>query len=137
MNIAFIADDGKKESMVQLCIAYKEILKNHNLFGTGPTANVIMKNTGLTVQKFLSAYDGGDVQIASRVSYDEIDIVFFLIDHEDPSASNLDTSILLRQCDINNVPIATNIASAEILIHGIEHGDFEWREILREKKKKS
>ncbi|MGN0164339.1 MAG: methylglyoxal synthase [Candidatus Ornithomonoglobus sp.] len=131
MNIAFIAHDNKKELIAQLCTAYEDILSKHNLFATAPTANVIMKNSGLKVRKFLSGYDGGDVQIASRVAYGEIDLVIFIMDHDDDCANDSDVSVLMRQCDIHNVPIATNIATAEIMIHGLEHGDFAWRDIIR------
>ncbi|MDD6762308.1 MAG: methylglyoxal synthase [Clostridiales bacterium] len=131
MNIALIAHDSKKELMVQLCIAYEGILSKNSLFATSPTANIIMKNTGLTVHKFLPGYDGGGVQIASRVAYGEIDLVIFILDHDDNGAMDSDVSVLMRQCDIHNVPIATNIATAEVMIHGLEHGDFAWRDILR------
>ncbi|MGN0181520.1 MAG: methylglyoxal synthase [Candidatus Ornithomonoglobus sp.] len=131
MNIAFIAHDNKKELIVQLCIAYEDILSRHNLFATAPTANVIMRNSSLKVHKFLSGYDGGDVQIASRVAYGEIDLVIFIMDHDDNCANDSDVSVLMRQCDIHNVPIATNTATAEVMIHGLEHGDFAWRDIIR------
>lgn len=133
MNIALIAHGGKKESIIQFCIAYEEILKQHILIATSPTANVIMQNSNLRPFRVLSGYSGGDVQIASRVAYDEIDLVVFLIDHEDEWANDTDVSILLRQCDIHNVPVATNIATAEVLIRGLQQGDFGWREIIHGK----
>lgn len=136
MNIAFIAHDNKKEQMVQLCIAYERIFAQHSLYATSPTANIICENTGLQVYRFLSGYAGGDVQIAARVVYNEIDMVIFLIDHNDSASKDSDVSALLRACDMNNIPLATNIASAEVLIHGLEHGDLGWREIVNPKKRK-
>ena len=133
MNIALIAHDSKKELITQLCISYEQILSQHSLFATAPTANVICENTNLEIYRFLSGYSGGDVQIASRVAYDEIDLVIFFIDHLDSASKDLDVSILLRSCDVHNVPIATNIATAEVLIHGLEHGDFGWRDIIHAK----
>lgn len=131
MNIALIAHDGKKESIIQFSIAYEEILKRHVLIATSPTASVIMRNTNLKVYNVLSGYYGGDVQIASRIAYNEIDLVIFLLDHDDPMASDRDVSILLQQCDIHNIPVATNIATAEVLIRGLQQGDFEWRDIIK------
>lgn len=135
MNIAFIAHDSKKELLVQLCIAYEGTLSEHNLFATMPTANVIMRNTNLSVHCFLSARDGGNEQISARVAYGEIDLVIFMIDHEDAAAEDADVYALLRQCDANNVPIATNTAAAEVMIHGLENGDFAWRDIVRQTEK--
>ena len=134
MNIAFIAHNSKKELLVELCIAYEKVLAQHNLFATGPTANVISENTSLKVYRFLSGYDGGDVQISTRERYNEIELVLFFIDHNDPAATDNDVAVLLRSCDSMNVPIATNLATAEVLIHGLENGDFMWRDIIHEKK---
>lgn len=134
MNIAFIAQNSKKEQMVQLCIAYEQILSQHNLFATSPTANIISENTNLKFYRFLSGYTGGVVQIASRVSYNEMDLVFFFIDHLDKASKEYDVASLLRMCDVHNVPIATNMATAEVLIHGLNHGDLAWRDIVNPKK---
>ena len=135
MNIAFLAHDTKKELITQLCISYEQILSEHSLYATAPTANVISEDTNLQFYRFLSGYAGGDVQIAARVAYDEIDLVIFFIDHKDPASKDPGVATLLRYCDIHNVPIATNIASAEVLIHGLEHGDFGWRDIIKEQNK--
>lgn len=131
MNIALVAHDSKKELLAQLCMAYENILSAHNLFSTAPTANVIMRDTGLKIQKFLSGYNGGCAQISSRVAYDELDIIIYLIDHDDPMAYDPDAQMIIKQCDLSNVPLATNIATAECMIHGLVHGDFAWKEILR------
>ncbi len=134
MNIAFIAHDMKKELMVQFCIAYKGILGKHNLFATDTTGKMITENTGMNVYRFLPGHQGGDQQIGARVVYNEIDLIFFF---RDPSSSDLgepDVMNLLRLCDMHNIPMATNLATAEVLVHGLERGDLDWRDIVNPKK---
>jgi len=132
MNIAFIAHDKKKELMVQICIAYCGVLANHNLFATGTTGKLVAEATGLKVHRFLSGPQGGDQQIGARIAYNEIDMVIFL---RDPitGAHEPDVMPLLRLCDLHNVPIATNVATAEVLIHGLARGDLDWRDIVNPK----
>lgn len=131
MNIALIAHDSKKELMVQFCIAYCGILSRHNLCATGTTGKLVSEATGLEIVKFLSGSQGGDQQIASRISCNEIDL---LLAFRDPITAKPDEpkdSSLLRLCDVHNIPVATNIATAEALIHALERGDLDWREIVR------
>ena len=117
MNIAIIAHDVKKELMTQFCIAYAGILSQHNLCATGTTGKVVSEATGLKIQSFLSGDQGGEQQIASRVACNEID--------------------LLRLCNVHNVPVATNIATAEALIHSLARGDLDWRDIVNPKKQEA
>jgi methylglyoxal synthase len=133
MNIALIANDKKKELMVQFCIAYKGILEQHVLYATGTTGKLIMENTDLKVYRFLSGAQGGDQQIGARIAYDEIDLVLFFRDPSYAESYEPDVFSLLRLCDMRNVPIATNAATAEILIHGLERGDLGWRDIVNPK----
>ena len=128
MNIALIAHDEKKELMVQFCIAYCGILSKHQLCATGTTGKLVSEATGLEVQRFLTGRQGGDQQIGARITYNEIDMVIFLRDPLDPM-SDTDMVGLLRLCDLNNVPMATNVATAEMLILGLERGDLDWRNI--------
>lgn len=132
MNIALIAHDTKKELMVQFCIAYCGVLSKHNLCATGTTGKMVAEATGLNVQRYLSGSQGGDQQIAARISCNEIDLLLFFRDpisvkpHEpEPNDMNL-----LRLCDVHNIPVATNIATAEALIHALERGDLDWRDIV-------
>ena len=134
MNIALIAHDKKKELMVQFCIAYKGILSKHNLIATGTTGGLINETTGLEVQRLLSGPQGGDQQIGAYIAYDEIDLVLFFRDPLTPEAYEPDVSSLFRLCDVHNIPLATNIATAEVLIHGLERGDLDWRDIVNPKK---
>lgn len=132
MNIALMAHDNKKELMIQFCIAYCGILSKHKIFATGTTGKLVSEATGLKIQSFLSGAQGGDQQIASLISCNEIDLLLIFRDinpkpHE-PSEKNL-----LRLCDVHNVPVATNIATAEGLIHSLERGDLDWRDIVNPK----
>ena len=134
MNIALVAHDKKKELMVQFCIAYKGILEKHVLYATGTTGKVVSENTGLNVYKFLSGAQGGDQQIGARIAYNEIDLVLFFRNPLDAASYEPDVFSLLRLCDNNNIPIATNAATAEVLIHGLERGDLDWRDIVNPKR---
>lgn len=134
MNIALIAHDTKKELMVQFCIAYCGILSHHTLMATGTTGKMIEQAAGLDITKFMSGSQGGEQQILSRISYDEIDLLLLFRDPSGHKMGEPDEYELLRLCDAHNIPVATNIATAEVLIHGLERGDLEWRDILREKR---
>ena len=128
MNIAVIAHDSKKELMVQFCIAYCGILSRHNLCATGTTGKLVSEATGLEIQRFLSGSHGGDQQISSRIACNEIDLLLFF---RDPSKTHeINEMNMLRLCDVHNIPVATNIATAEVLIHGLERGDLDWRNIV-------
>lgn len=131
MNIALIAHDSKKELMVQFCIAYCGILSRQNLCATSITGKMIAEATGLRIQRYLAGSQGGAQQIASRISCNEIDMLLFFRDSLSPKAHEPNDMNLLRLCDMHNIPFATNIASAEILIHGLERGDLDWRDIVR------
>lgn len=130
MNIALIANDSKKELMVQFCIAYCGVLSRHRLCATDTTGRLVSEATGLPVAKFYAGSQGGLDQIISRVSCDEIDMILFFRDTIAPDYNETSDQQLLRLCDVHNVPIATNIATAEVLIHGLERGDLDWRAII-------
>ena len=134
MNIAFLAHDKKKELMVQFCMAYKSVLVKHNLFATATTGRLIADNTGLPMTLLLSHKQGGHQQINARIAYNEIDLVLLFTDPNttDPwdDAQIVET---IRHCDRHNVPIATNLGSAEIAIMGLQRGDLDWREMVHTK----
>ncbi len=131
MTIALIAHDAKKELMVQFCIAYCGILSHHTLVATGTTGRTVAEATGLEINKFLAGSQGGSQQIASRIGCDEIDLLLMFRDPLNPKPHEPDEASLLRLCDVHNIPVATNIATAEVLIHGLERGDLDWREIVK------
>ncbi len=133
MNIALIAHDAKKELMTQFCIAYCGILSKHNLCATGITGKLVAEATGLNVVRFLSGAQGGDQQIAARIGYNEIDLLLMFRDPLNKKPSEPNEENLLRLCDVHNIPVATNIATAEALIHSLERGDLDWRDIVNPK----
>lgn len=130
MNIALIAHDKKKELIVDLCIAYKAILQRHDLYATGTTGSFIIEGSGLPVYCFSPGPLGGAQQVAARVSLNEMDLVIFLRDPVTARDYEPDLNSLLRLCDMNNIPFATNIATAEMLIKSLERGDLSWRELI-------
>lgn len=130
MNIALIAHDTKKELMVQFCIAYCGVLSKHNLCATSTTGKMVAEATGLNVQRYLSGSQGGDQQIAARISCNEIDLLLFFRDPISVKPHEPNDMNLLRLCDVHNIPAATNIATAEALIHALERGDLDWRDIV-------
>ena len=132
MNIALIAHDKKKELMVQFCIAYCGILAKHNLCATATTGKLIAEATGLVIDRYLSGQQGGDQQIGARIAYDEIDMVVFLRD-VNSFGNEPDGDAMIRLCDEQNIPIATNLATAEMLVLGLARGDLDWRELVRKK----
>lgn len=129
MDIAIIADDTKKELAVQFCTAYCGILSKHNLCATGVTGKYISDSTGLVIERLFPGSSGGSDQIGSRVAFDEIDLLLFFRDAAIPCNSEADNT-LLRLCDLHNVPVATNIATAEVLVRALERGDLDWRELV-------
>lgn len=129
MNIAIMSHDNRKDLMVQFCTAYAGILSQHSLYATNTTGHMVAEATGLKVHCFLSYAHGGSQQIGARIAYNEIDMVLFF---SDPQSSDLDPDLkyINQMCDQYNIPFATNAATAEILIHGLERGDLDWREII-------
>ncbi|MDR1240823.1 MAG: methylglyoxal synthase [Oscillospiraceae bacterium] len=132
MNIALIARERKKELMIRFCIAYKSILSKHNLFATAGTAR-IAKTSELDLVAFLSGTLGGYHQISSKISCGEIDVVFFFRDAHSNSYVDQGEIELLKNCDFCNIPLATNIATAEVLVRGIENGSLDWRNLANQK----
>ena len=130
MEIAIIAADVKKEIMTQFCIAYCGILSKHNLCATSITAKYISEATGLKIERLLTGDQGGEQQIATRVAYDEIDILRCFRDTRPDAPIKEEEEQLLLACDRYNIPVATNIATAEVLITALERGDLDWRGFL-------
>ncbi|MBQ3015485.1 MAG: methylglyoxal synthase [Clostridia bacterium] len=130
MDIAIIADDNKKELMIQFCTAYCGILSRHHLCATHTTGKFISEATGLEIETFLMGSSGGMEQIASRISYNEIDIVFYFRSTDPAKEIHDYESTLLRLCDVHNVPLATNIATAEALVIALDNGSLNWRELI-------
>ncbi len=133
MTIALIAHDSKKELMMQFCTAYCRVFSKHRLVATGTTGKLVSEATGLPIQRFLSGAHGGDQQIASRIACNEVDLLLFFRDPINAKPSEPNEMNLLRLCDVHNIPVATNIATGEVLVHGLERGDLDWRDIVNPK----
>ncbi len=131
MNIAFIAHDAKKKLMQNFCIAYRGILAKHDLFATGTTGRLIEEVTNLGIHKYLAGHLGGSQQIGAAIEANEIDLVIFLRDPLTQKVHEPDVNNVMRLCDMHNIPIATNLATAELLIKSLDRGDLEWREMYK------
>lgn len=134
MNIALMAHDNKKDLMVQFCTAYAGILSKHTICATNITGRMVAEATGLPVHLFLARVHGGTEQIGARISYNEIDLVLLFNDPNDEKSCE-NVSYISRLCDLNNVPFASNVATAEMLVLGLGRGDLDWREIMYPKNK--
>ena len=130
MDIAIIADDNKKELMAQFCIAYCGILSRHHLCATDTTGRYISDATGLEIETFMPGSVGGTEQINSRISYNEIDLVFYFRSTDPTEIPSEAENNLLRLCDVYNIPLATNIATAEVLVQALDAGSFNWRDFV-------
>ncbi|MDF2961760.1 MAG: MgsA [Paenibacillus sp.] len=134
MKIALIAHDRKKEEMVNFVTAYEPVFKHHQLYATGTTGTRIMDSTKLQVHRFMSGPLGGDQQIGAMVATNEMDLIIFLRDPLMAQPHEPDIIALLRLCDVQGIPVATNIATAEILVKALDRGDFAWRELVHKYK---
>ncbi len=133
MEIAIIADDKKKELMTEFCIAYCGILCKHSICATAATGRYISEATGLTIEKMMSGTQGGIEQIASRVAYNEIDLLLFFRNTSPEGYDKASDNEIMRMCDLYNIPVATNIATAEVLVRALDNGDLDWREYVNPK----
>jgi methylglyoxal synthase len=134
MNIALIAHDRKKEEMVNFVLAYEQVFMGHELFATGTTGQRIMDSTQLKIHKFMSGPLGGDQQIGAMVAKNEMDLIIFLRDPLMAQPHEPDIIALLRLCDVQGIPCATNVATAELLVKALDRGDFAWRELVHKYK---
>lgn len=128
MKIALIAHDEKKDEMVNFSIAYEPIFAKHTLYATGTTGKRIMDETNLSIERLMSGPLGGDQQIGAMIATGEMDLIIFFRDPLTAQPHEPDVSALLRLCDVYGIPLATNIATAELLIRSVEKGYFSWRD---------
>ncbi len=131
MNVGLVAHDSKKKLMQNFCIAYRGILNKHTLYGTGTTGQLIEEVANLTVHKFLTGHLGGAQQLCAEIENNNMDLVIFLRDPLTPKAHEPDVNNIVRLCDSHNIPLATNLATAELLIHSLDRGDLDWREMYK------
>lgn len=133
MNIALVAHDEMKNTMIGFCIGYESILSKYGLYATGTTGKRIMDETNLYIHRLASGPLGGDQQIGAMIVSKEIDLVIFLRDPLTSQAHETDIQALIRLCDVYHVPVATNLASAEIFIKALDRGELSWREVRKTK----
>jgi len=127
MNLALIAHDNKKKLMENLCVAYRHILSKHRIYATGTTGQIVEEATNLHVDKYLAGHLGGEHQLSAQVALNDIDLVIFLRDPLHPKHYEPDIGSLLRLCDVHNIPVASNLATAEALLLALDRGDLDWR----------
>ncbi len=132
LNIALIAHDNKKILMENLCIAYRHILIKHNIFATGTTGQLVEETANLTINKYLAGHLGGEQQLGSQIANNDIDLVIFLRDPVTSKNYEPDIHSVLRLCDIHNIPLASNLATAEALLLALDRGDLDWRNVVRQ-----
>ena len=131
MNIGLVAHDAKKKLMQNFCIAYRGVLSRNDLFATGTTGRLVEEATNLTVHKYLAGRLGGTQQLGAQIEHNQIDLVIFLRDPLHIKSTEPDVNNIVRLCDAHNIPLATNLATAELLIMSLDRGDLEWREMYK------
>jgi methylglyoxal synthase len=131
MNIGLIAHDNKKKLMENLCIAYRHILCKHDIYATGTTGRLVEEATGLPVQKYLSARLGGEQRMGAQIANNDVDLMIFLRDPISPHSYESQVNSILHLCDMHNIPLATNLATAEVMLLALDRGDLDWRNVMK------
>ena len=131
MNIGLVAHDSKKKLMQNFCIASRGLLSKNEIFATGTTGRLVEEVTNLSVHKYLAGHLGGTQQLGAQIEQNEIDLVIFLRDPLTVKSHEPDVNSIVRLCDAHNIPLATNLATAELLIKSLDRGDLEWREMYK------
>ena len=131
MNIGLVAHDTKKMLMQNFCIAYRGILARNELYATGTTGRLIEEVTNLNIHKFLAGHLGGEQQLGAQIEHNNIDLMIFLRDPVSPHAYESEVNSILHLCDMHNIPLATNLATAEVLLLALDRGDLDWRNVMR------
>ncbi|RFU65521.1 methylglyoxal synthase [Peribacillus glennii] len=130
MKIALIAHDNKKEDLIRFVTAYKDIFEPHELYATGTTGQKIINEVSLPIHRFNSGPLGGDQEIGALIARNEMDMVIFFRDPLTAQPHEPDVSALIRLSDVYNVPLATNMGTAEVLVLGLKNGYMAWRDII-------
>ena len=131
MNVGLIAHDAKKKLMQNFCIAYRGILNKHTLYATGTTGRLIEEVANLNVHKYLAGALGGAQQMCAQIENNELDLIIFLREPVSPRSHEPDVNNVVRLCDTHNIPLATNLATAELLIRALDRGALDWRAMYK------
>ena len=131
MNIGLVAHDAKKKLMQNFCIAYRGILSKHNLYATETTGTLVENVTNLTIHKYLPGHLVCKLMIVAQIAHNDMDLLIFFRDPLTSRSHEPDVNDIVKLCDIYNIPIATNIATAEALILALDRGDLDWREMYK------
>ena len=131
MNIGLIAHDSKKKLMQNFCVAYRGIMSKNELYATGTTGRLIEEVTNLNVHKFLAGHLGGQQQLSAHIEQNLSALVIFLRDPLSPKSHDPEVNNVVKICDMHNIPLATNVATAELLIKALDNGDLDWREVYK------
>ena len=131
MNIGLVAHDSKKTLMQNFCIAYKGILVKNEIFATGTTGRLVEEVTNIPIHKYLAGHLGGAQQLGAQIEQNQIDLLIFLRDPLTQKSHEPDVNYIVRLCDTHNIPLATNLATAELLIKALDRGDMEFREMYK------
>lgn len=131
LNIGLVAHAARKNLMQNFCIAYRGILSHHNLYATGTTGRMIEEVTNLTVHKFLAGHTGGEQQLGTMIENNTMDMIIFLRDPQTPITHDMDISNIFMLCDTHNIPLATNLATAELMVKALDRGDLDWRMLYK------
>ena len=131
MNVGLIAHDAKKKLMQNFCIAYRGILNKHTLYATGTTGRLIEEVANLNVHKYLAGALGGAQQMCAQIENNELDLIIFLREPVSPRSHEPDVNNVVRLCDTHHIPLATNLATAELLVRALDRGDLDWREMYK------
>lgn len=131
MNVGLCAHDNKKKLMQNFCIAYRHILSKHSIYATGTTGRLVEEVTNLHIHKYLAGHLGGEQQMGSQISGNDMDLVIYLRDPLPDAERDQNLATIVRLCDTHNIPIATNVATAELLIMALDRGDLDWRNLYK------
>lgn len=131
MNVGLIAHDNKKKLMQNFCIAYRHILSRHSVYATGTTGRLVEEVTNLHIHKYLAGHLGGEQQMGTQIAGNDMDLVIYLRDPMPDAERDVSLQTIVRLCDTHNIPIATNVATAELLIMALDRGDLDWRNLYR------
>nr|WP_288886960.1 methylglyoxal synthase [uncultured Blautia sp.] len=131
MNIGLIAHNSKKKLMQNFCIAYRSVLSKNELYATGTTGRLIEEASNLNVHKFLAGHLGGEQQMGALIEQNQMDLIIYLREPLAPQKHDPDVKRIFHLCDTHNIPLATNLATAEMMIKSLDRGGLDWREMYK------